>query len=292
MLFYAAGMSWLQDGVNRSIWGFIMDFISDIMSKAFTLITDLILGASNLNQYFTISTYVNPVQAISAALLVLAVVWEVTKQQAGKVMPGDEKSLGTLAGQTLVAGFLIFFLPWSVQNVFIRINNLLIELIKSIGISVDPNTFQAKMQLGVDPNVIGGLTIIMTLILVIGFLGIGIAAGIRFIELMFITLISPIVAISAVRNYDALQIWVRETVAVVFTQCIQLIALQFIMVIMINISGVMLFILSIGCIVIGLRGPQMLRQFLYSSGTGSAMVGAAGSVGRMAAMKIMFRAIK
>lgn len=285
-------MNWVADGVKNSIWSFVMDFISDIMTKAFGLISDLILQTSNINQYFDVTKYIVNIQAVAGALLALAVVWEATKQLSGNVLPGNEKSLGTIAGQTLVAGAMIFFLPWSVVNIFLRLNNALITMIKSIGVTVDMNTISGILRLGTDPNQIGGLVIVLTLILVIGFLLIGVAAGIRFIELVIIILVAPVVAISAVKSYDAIQVWVRETVAVVFTQCIQLLLLQFIMVILLNVQGVMTFMLAIGCVVVAIRGPQVLRQFLYSSGTGSAAIGAAGSVGRMAAMKIMVKSFK
>lgn len=285
-------MNWLGDIVKNSIWSFILDLIQDILSKAFSLVSDLILQASDINKYLNISVYLSSVQAIAGGLLVLAVTWEATKQLSGKVLPTSEKSIGQLAGQTLVAGFLIFFLPWSVNNVFLKINNALVGLIQGIGVNIDMTNLSTVLRITSDPVATGGVFILLTLVVVIGILVLGVTAGIRYIELIIIILISPIVAISAVKNYDAIQIWIRETIAVVFTQSIQLLLLQLMMVVLINVTGIMGFLLTIGCLVVALRGPQVLRQFLYSSGTGSALVGAAGSAGRMAVMKFMFKAAK
>jgi hypothetical protein len=59
---------------------------------------------------------------------------------------------------------------------------------------------------------------------------------------------------------------------------------------MISVDSIFLMmILSIGCIAVGLRGPQILRQYLYKSGTSSAVVSAAGSAGRLGMMSMMFK---
>lgn len=285
-------LGWVTRSVKESIWGFITDLISDILSKAFSLIAELILQTNDIDKYFNYQRYLVVVQSIACALLVLFVVWEATKLQSGGVLPGHEKSFGTLVGQSIVAAALIFFLPWSVTNIFLKINNLVIKVLTDIGVNIDVVNVIAILKLGTDPLALGGLIILMTLVLVIGLLGIGIASGIRFIEIIIIILISPIVAISALNNYDGIQVWVRETIAVVFTQCVQLLSLQLVMVALTNMTGVMSLLLSIGCVVVGLRGPKVLRQFLYSSGTGSALVGAAGAAGRMGAMKFMMKAVK
>ena len=255
-------MDWLSNIVKSSIWGFILDFIKDIMDKAFNLIADLILQASDINKYFNASRYVVNVQAVAGALLVLAVVWEAIKHQTGGVLPGEEKSLGKLAGQTVVGGVLIFFLPWSVTNIFLRLNNGVIQMIKDIGVEVKMSVIVKALNLNSDPSSIGGLIIILTLVLSVGLIGLGISAGIRAVELIIIIIISPIVAVSSVKSYDAIQIWVRETVAVVFTQSVQLLLLQILMVVLINLNGVMMLIMAIGCVVLSLKGPQVLRQFL------------------------------
>ncbi|MBC8390721.1 MAG: hypothetical protein H8E13_22060 [Actinobacteria bacterium] len=42
-----------------------------------------------------------------------------------------------------------------------------------------------------------------------------------------------------------------------------------------------MMILSIGAIAVGLKGPQILRQYLYKTGTSSVLVSSAGSAGRI-----------
>ena len=52
-----------------------------------------------------------------------------------------------------------------------------------------------------------------------------------------------------------------------------------------NLAGI---VLSIACMTVMLRGPQILRQYLYKSGTGSGLV----SLGSIVAMKTSINSFK
>ncbi|MHB8276038.1 MAG: conjugal transfer protein TrbL family protein [Candidatus Humimicrobiaceae bacterium] len=98
------------------------------------------------------------------------------------------------------------------------------------------------------------------------------------------------VAISVINNSDGLQVWFREVIAITFTQTIQFLMLQILLSIMGGVENLMIMIiLSIGTIVVGLKGPQILRQYLYSTGTSSSIVSAAGSAGRIGMMSMIFK---
>jgi len=82
----------------------------------------------------------------------------------------------------------------------------------------------------------------------------------------------------------------RELIAIVFTQTIHFLLLQILLSIMGGVSNmVIMIILSIGTIAVGLRGPQILRQYLYKTGTSSALVSSAGSVSRLGMIGIMVK---
>lgn len=56
-------------------------------------------------------------------------------------------------------------------------------------------------------------------------LALGIAAAIRYIEILIVILIPPIVALSVINKTDGLKIWLRETIALIFTQAIHFLIL-------------------------------------------------------------------
>jgi hypothetical protein len=131
---------------------------------------------------------------------------------------------------------------------------------------------------------------IMFLILSIAIFVLGIAGAIRYIEAIIAILVSPLVALSLINNSDGLQVWLRELTAIVFTQTIHFLILQILLSIIGGVQNLtVMIILSIGTIAVGLRGPQILRQYLYRTGTSSALVSSLGSASRLGMMSIIIK---
>jgi len=287
-------MSWLTNSFfvtkgKEIIWGFLYDLASDIASTAFELFTNFLINDTDLNKFFDINILVTYFQIIAGGLLIVFVAWEAFKQLSGGMIPTEEKSIGTLILQTVWAGFLIFFLPWSVTNIFLRLNNYLIKLIQSIGIRIVPNqSFNILLEPGL--TTLGTTLILMMVILFVAFLILGIIAGIRYAELAIVTLVAPLVAVSAVNQGEAISVWVRETVSIVFTQVVHVILLQLLISSLGRMGVFFNYVISLGIVVVMLRGPKVIRTFIYSTGTGSATVAAVGAAGRMAAFKYMVSA--
>jgi hypothetical protein len=117
-----------------------------------------------------------------------------------------------------------------------------------------------------------------------------VAGAIRYVETLIAILISPLAALSLINNGDGLQVWLREVIAIVFTQTIHFLVLQILLSIIGGIENIIIMvILSIGTIAVGLRGPQILRQYLYRTGTSSALVSSVGSVSRIGMMSVFIK---
>lgn len=285
-------MGWLGNFIKEGFWGIIADTCSDFFKNAFELFSDLILTDTDMNKYMNINEFLGYFQAIAGSLLVVAVVWEMFKQSSGGMINVEEKSTGTYMVQVIWAAFLIYFLPKSVEVIFLPLNNAGVKLIQELGNKVEISTFQKiTMQYDLVQGFmnLGALLLILLLILSIGFIVLGIAAGIRYVELILCVLIAPFCAVSAIKNGDAIAVWVRETTAIVFTQLMQVFLLKLISVTILTVEGPMMILICIGTLVVALRGPQVLRTYLYSTGVGSAGVSAVGGAGRMKAMQFMMK---
>jgi hypothetical protein len=165
---------------------------------------------------------------------------------------------------------------------------LLISFIGEIGIDTSriEDSFQSAWGLIKEESVMK----IIFLILIVALLALGIAGAIRYIETLIAILISPLVALSVINSSDGLNIWFREIVAIIFTQTIHFLILQILLSIMGGVENFMvMMILSIGTISVGLRGPQILRQYLYKTGTSSVLVSSAGSAGRIGMIGMMVK---
>lgn len=281
-------LEWIVEMMKKGIWNFIADLVADILSNSFELVIELILKLNDVSKYIDVYKYVHYVQAIAGGFVVLAIGWEIFKQVSGGMLPTREKSIGTYVLQIVWSIAMIFFLPYSVEHFFLKLNNLLIKLILYIGIDIDANNFRTIIGA---PDIVGlgGTLILMWLIMAVALFFLGIVGGIRYIELLIAIVISPLVAVSYVRNGEAVEVWVRETVSIVFTQALHVFLLQIMFSVMGKTKGLMMLLLSTAIIYISIKGATVLRRFIYSTGVGSATVSAIGQAGRLHAMKFVLK---
>ena len=281
-------LDWISEIISGSFWKGISSIIESLLNFTFDIISQVVIQPTEPGKYLTnFNEYLKGVQFFAGGLLVVFVIWSVFRQISG-IMYDSEKSMGTYFIHVTFAGGLVYILPKTVTLVFIPLNNALIGFIGSVGISTSriDSSFQSAWGLIKEEKIV----MIMFLILVIALFVLGIAGAIRYIETLVAILIAPLVAISVVNNSDGLQIWAREITAIVFTQTIHFLILQILLSIMGGVSNIMIMlILSIGTIAVGLRGPQILRQYLYKTGTSSALVSSAGSVSRLGMIAAMVK---
>ena len=281
-------VDWLSEILSNSLWKSLSDAIEGMLNYMFDLISQVVIQPTEPSKYLpNFDQYLRGVQFFAGGLLVIFVIWSVFRQLSG-VMYDNEKSLGSYFIQATFAGGLIYILPKTITLIFLPINNALIGFIGSVGISTSriDDSLQSAWGLVKESEMLK----IIFLILAIAVVVLGIAGAIRYIETLIVILIAPLAAISLINNSDALNVWIREAIAIIFTQTIHFLILQILLSIISGVENMMIMmILSIGTIAVGLRGPQILRQYIYKTGTSSAMVSSAGSVSRLAMMGALIK---
>lgn len=282
-------IDWIGEIISNSFWQALDTVLDGFFDFIFKCINWAILQPTDPGKYITkFYEYLKGVQFFAGGLLVIFVVLAVFRQISG-VMYTSEKSMGTYFIHVTFAGALIYILPKTVIIIFLPINNILINFIGELG--VDSTRLKDSLMSGrILVNNEGKLLLVIYLIFIIALFALAIAGAIRYIETLIAILIAPLVALSVINNSDGLQVWIREVIAIVFTQTIHFLILQMLLSIMAGVESIVIVILlSIGCIVVGLKGPQIMRQYLYRTGTSSALVSAAGSTSRIGMMSMMFR---
>ena len=268
---------WLFGPILEIIQKIFSDLIIEIIEGAFNLIIEFIKTPTDINAYLPIGDFLGYIQVLAGALLVLKVVWEVFGQITGNIPNVSGRSVSRLLLQTMWAASLIYLLPVVVVDVLIKINNYLMDLVVGItSATIDIGLLRSTFVTS------SNFILLLALIWAIAFFLLAIAGAIRYVELIIAILISPIAALSVVRGNSALITWGTDTVAIVFTQTIHVLLLQLLALIITNTSGIMMFPLSFGVMAVVLRGPQVLRKYIYSSGTGSKVMPVVGGIGRMA----------
>lgn len=279
---------WISEIVTGSFWKSVDTIIENMLNYMYDFLSQVIVQPTEPAKYIqNFDQYLKGVQFFAGGLLVIFVIWSVFRQLSG-VMYTDEKSMGSYFIHITFAGALIYILPKAVTLVFLPINNALIKFISSVG--TDVSALNNTMQTVWGGIVQGETARIMFLILTIAIFVLGIAGAIRYIEAILAILVAPLVALSVINNSDGLQVWLRELIAIVFTQTIHFLILQILLSIIGGVQNLtVMIILSIGTIAVGLRGPQILRQYLYRTGTSSALVSSLGSASRLGMMSIIIK---
>lgn len=268
---------WLFTPVLEIIQKFLSDLIIEILEGAFNLIVQFIKTPSDINAYLPVENFLGYIQVLAGALLVLKVVWEVFGQITGNISNVSSRSVGRLVLQTMWAASLIFLLPIVVIDILIKINNYLMELVVSItNVSMDIALLRSTFATS------SNFVLLLALAWAIAFFLLAIAGAIRYVELIIAILLAPTAALSVVRGNGALITWASDTVAIVFTQTIHVLLLQLLALIITNTPGIMMFPLSFGVMAVVLKGPQVLRKYIYSSGTAIKVMPVVGGIGRMA----------
>lgn len=276
-------MSWFGEKINEAIWGLMYHFASELISEAFAYVVKFSMLETDPNKFFSFNSYLSQMQAIALALLFLAIAWEGVKYQSGAL--GEEVTITALAIRSGMAAISIFFLPVFLIKFLIKISNYFVAMIVAEGIGITQGEI-GPFEVLVNPKKLSAILIILFLILAIAFVALSIVAGLRYVEIIILIMLAPLAAVSIVRSNELLDVWMRESITVVFTQPLQV----FLLALLLNIVSKMndpygVFSLSIACLIIMITGPQVLRKYLYNTGTGSAGVKAIGGAGRMAAFK-------
>ncbi|OIK14218.1 hypothetical protein BIV60_11965 [Bacillus sp. MUM 116] len=108
-------------------------------------------------------------------------------------------------------------------------------------------------------------------------------------EFAFLVATFPLAVISLISDeLNVFSVWWREMIATLFTFVIQVILLYMIANCFATLQLKMIA-LGFGLCLVLISGPAFLRQFLYSTGTGRAAIGAAGSAGKVAIAKFILK---
>lgn len=263
------------------------DSIAYILNLIFKPIFDFLLTALSammttpeLDKLPVIGEMMTVAQYLASSLLVLTFTFRLWRFQTGTVYGGQTEPLPDLIYRTCWSGVLIYGLP-EILKILIRLNNVFIEMIQYRGIN-----FTSGLKALIFPTT-GNLVLLITMIIfVVSLIALTFSNAVRIAELCLLYIFAPILAVSYAGKGESFQIWVTQAIAVSLTQCVQYlmvsIALNFTL--NIDINAWYSWIAPIGAVVVAIRGPQLLKQFLYNSGVG----GFAGGMAQSAASSAIY----
>ncbi|MEN3781520.1 conjugal transfer protein TrbL family protein [Priestia megaterium] len=189
---------------------------------------------------------------------------------------GQEIMVRTFFGVALASGA-----PFIMTDVLLKINNAYCKALLSQGVDVEKFS-----KLILNPSTANLAITFAAFTMAVCYLVLAIQYIIRQAELCVLFVGAPLAGISIVNeDMNIWPIWWREVVAVVFTQAFQLTILYIILNQVGNAKDLNGYIMAIGLTIVLITGPKYLRTFIYSTGAGKSMVGAAQGAGKMAIYK-------
>jgi hypothetical protein len=272
--------------IKQTINDWFQSFFSDLATSLYKIGTQL------LRQYLAQSTDLNQLPKVWEILQwtqlgaqVLATIFLLIRlfQAVRDVVTGEaEPNYAEIIGSFILTFALIFATPYIVTHFFFKVNNAVLASLPALGISLSfPDKGVTDLltdpMMGLDKQAV--VTALMGLIWSLGYFAFALVSAIRYAEIAGLLVLGPLLATSVLGRSDAYRVYWMETAAVVFLQPFHFLLAYWILSSL--DKGIMGVIFSLGCSVIGIRGPHLLRQWMYGAGTRGTLIGAIGGARRL-----------
>lgn len=266
----------IQDYAVKGFNAVLNSIATGIASWMFKYLQLFIMNSTDLSKLGkNIDFYIGYSQALGIALVGYFTVQKFfinfIKAGMGENVPPPAKILG----KAVVSGVMTVSVHY-LLDILIGINNGIVKDIVNIGLDV--NRFKSMFTAPADLLTGSSDFAILFLILVICGLILAVIGGIRYAEIAFLYIIAPVLmagdtATSLMGNFF------KTAIGIIFTQAVQIIGIGLLISAIMNLQGPDQLFISIGFLVVLMRGSKTLREYLYSSGTGDGL----SSAGSMAA---------
>lgn len=283
------------DSFNEAIDKFFARLADGFTSGAMGLVKDYLIKSTNLDDSERMPIPMEEVNEVALLLGVMLafvlfykrIMESIRDQVTGEAEPNYAEILGSFA----VSLFFVVSCQTLINDFAIKIANDLTTWIASLPRAVGEGDILKTLPFKNSYARAEGRGIaflVAILVWSIGFIGLAISAAIRYAELLFLNVIGPTInATYTTRSEVFTTFWIK-TVAVVFTQPVQVFLLWGIMSSVQNLTWGGL-VLSFGFCILAIRGPKVLEQFLYSTGVGGASARFAGMAGYKLLVKAVIR---
>lgn len=165
----------------------------------------------------------------------------------------------------------------------IPLNNMIVSMIATT--KIDATALNTDILTVPGTLVANALQIIiMYLIVGIAILVFAVQGAIRYVDIAILLIVGPLIGAKRTMQKEAISVYLQEAVAIIFIQVIHIIICYYILQFLLSgtLHGILL---TIGATVVSMRGPQAIRQYIYSSGTAGAVSGA----GKFALIKMLMK---
>lgn len=260
---------------------FTAKYVGDSINYSFVKI--FVLDKSKLAEMEVVKRYFNWTKKLAWTLLSLFLVYQLIRTLALYIFNQDPTELQSLIQKVFFAAIMIGSIFWIVEEL-VELNRLIIQGLLNTNTNNLINMallFGGKevtlTQASEGAKYVITMSLILCFVMICGCAIFFIQMSIRYAEIAFMVIVGPIVAATILnKEFNFFPIWWRHLLSVIFTQAIQVLLIVILFNILYtltafnanhNIPILQNFILGVGFVVLIIRTPHFLKQWMYSSGS-------------------------
>lgn len=275
-----------KEKIVEAIQGMLEDFIE----WALLMCNDLLLKQNAEVEF--LSSMNNLLIALTSTIAVTIILYKIIEVMSRNAA-GDAVAYGPVIVNTLKSALLIPAMPF-VQKI------LLEEVAYNMGnwmIGEGSKVSQEKIENMLAPNNFealhfqGAALLILLAVFALAFIAFLFSVAIFHADVMFLYLLSPLACVSVIADdNEYLGVWWRELLSLIVTILSKIFLFVIALSILINENLTFLnFLLLMGCCILLIKSPSVLRNMWYSSGSGRGMMGAMGGTTKLAARRFLLK---
>lgn len=264
---HAAAGEWIEKKIADGIAYILTLIFKPLFDGCVQLLGALLKTTPDFDNLPLVPDLLRYIQILAYTFLAVTLAFRAWRFQVAAGTTGQVEPLPALLYRTIISAILIYGLPEIVKYT-LRLRNFFIDLLAHLGVN-----FTSGLKLLMFPT--GGGNILMITIFIvwtIALIFLSVSTSVMFAELCFLYVVAPIMAVSHTAKGEGLQIWITQLITAAFTPVFQCfccgLALNF--AVNIDLTNWFSWIAPIGAVVLAIKGPQTLKQYLYSTGVGGA----------------------
>lgn len=274
--------------IKEKVMNMIEEWLNDLLTAVFKFLAEVLFNHEALSGLF-LDVY-RIFAVFGGVLLVTIVLFRILNAMLNEAT-NNESNIAEIIVSALKASVMVFLLPIILYFVVKEILYPLMEymFVEIAGSSSDIITNSIESSMVVD--VFGSGTMAITLLLlflVVVFIVFTFKICVYHVDLIILEIFSVFAAITiATENYDFSEVWWREFLSQIVSIVTQVLLMAAIVQLLANFNSWYDFMLIIGCGVLIIRGPSVLRSMWYSSGGAKGGISLGKSATRISMMRLL-----
>lgn len=274
--------------IKEKVMNMIEEWLNDLLTAVFKFLAEVLFNHEALSGLF-LDVY-RIFAVFGGVLLVAIVLFRILNAMLNEAT-NNESNIAEIIVSALKASVMVFLLPvilyFVVKEILYPLMEYMFTEIAGSSSDIITNSIESSMVVDVFGSGTMAITLLL-LFLVVVFIVFTFKICVYHVDLIILEIFSVFAAITiATENYDFSEVWWREFLSQIVSIVTQVLLMAAIVQLLANFNSWYDFMLIIGCGVLIIRGPSVLRSMWYSSGGAKGGISLGKSATRISMMRLL-----